>query len=48
MGSKEGVGTQTDKTPAAKFLYRSIFVENVKRGVRLSKGKTSVSCIYLY
>jgi hypothetical protein len=25
MGSYEGMGPQTDKTPAAKSLYRSIF-----------------------
>jgi hypothetical protein len=29
MGSKEGRGSQTDKTPAAKSLYRSIiFLDN--------------------
>ncbi len=28
MGSKEGRGPHADKTPAAKSLYRSIFLEH--------------------
>jgi hypothetical protein len=40
MGSYEGRGPQTDKTSAAKSLYRSIFLDNDICQSNLSTEKT--------